>query len=320
MALPVALLGTACAKVTTHYPDFDGGLNAGGGSSGVSGAEGGYETSVSLGGGAPTGGSRATGGVAATNPATGGSTANTGGDTSAAGGAPATGGAPVIVDAGPTCPAGSSFCDDFEAYAVGGPASQWTARSGSWSVTTDSTQAAGDQQVYTNASTSNASSTAGTGTYADATIEARIRVTAFSSTSASNAAGIYLRSNGSNDYDFALGGDGQVYLRRDPTSSTAETCTGETSASSGVAVLAAGCPSSKPCTGWFKLKLTVSGTVAAGVTITGYVDPTGTSGYTQVLQCVQNTGSQYMYDSGSAGVFAKGSAPANYDDVAISVQ
>ena len=43
----------------------------------------------------------------------------------ATGGMPATGGAPIIVDAGPTCPPGSTFCDDFEAYAVGGPASQW---------------------------------------------------------------------------------------------------------------------------------------------------------------------------------------------------
>ena len=145
-------------------------------------------------------------------------------------------------------------------------------------------------------------------------------MTSFSSTSASNAAGVFLRSNGTNDYDLSLGGDGMVYLRRSQISSTQETCTsGTSSAASGVTVTTTGCTSANPCTpGWFKLKLAVSGTVAGGITITGYVDPTGSSGYTQVLQCVQNPGTQYMIDTGTAGVFAKGSAPAEYDDVLIS--
>ncbi len=328
--LPLALLGFACAKVTTHYPDIDGGLDAGtNGSVGGSGS-GGYVTSINVGGTPATGGARATGGLPSSNPATGGANAaggsmSTGGvkatGGAATGGMPATGGAPIIVDAGPTCPPGSTFCDDFEAYAVGGPASQWTPGAGTWGVTSDTTQTAGDQQVYSNTSTSNSVSKAGTGTYANATIEARIRVTAFSSTSASNSAGIYLRSNGTNDYDLSLGGDGVVYLRRDPTSSTGESCTGTASGNSNVTIAATGCPSSKPCTpGWFKLKLVVSGTAAAGITITGYVDPTASGTYTQVVNCTQSSGSNYMYDSGSAGVFAKGNAPANYDDVVISTQ
>jgi hypothetical protein len=189
-------------------------------------------------------------------------------------------------------------------------------------VTTDSTQIAGDQKVYSNASGGNSESKAGTGTYANATIEARIRVTSFSSNSASNAAGIYLRRSGSNDYDLALGGDAKVYLRRDPGSSTEETCSsGTTNGTSGVTITTTGCPTSKACTpGWFKLKLVVSGTVASGITITGYVDPTASGTYTQVVQCVQNQVSNYMFDSGTAGVFAKGSAPANYDDVVITTQ
>ena len=212
-----------------------------------------------------------------------------------------------------TCPAGSAFSDNFELYAVGAAAAGWTASLGTWSVTTDSTETAGDQQVYSNKTTSNSSSQAGTGCYANATIEARIKVTSFSSTSASNAAGIYLRSNGTNDYDLSLGGDGVVYLRRSQISSTQETCSsGNSNGISGVTVSTSG-------SGWFKLKLVVTGTVAAGITITGYVDPTGSSGFTQVLQCVQNPGIQYTIDTGTAGVFSKGNAPSEYDDVNISI-
>jgi hypothetical protein len=191
---------------------------------------------------------------------------------------------------------------------------------GTWSVIADSTEATGDQLVYSNKNVSNSTSQAGTSSYTNATIEARLKVTSFSSTSASNAAGIFLRNNGTNDYDLSLGGDGMVYLRRSPISSTQETCsTGPSSANSGVTVTTTGCSSASPCTpGWFKLKLAVSGTVAGGITITGFVDPTGSSGYTQVLQCVQNPGTQFMIDTGTAGVFAKGSAPAEYDDVLIS--
>jgi hypothetical protein len=72
-------------------------------------------------------------------------------------------------------------------------------------------------------------------------------------------------------------------------------------------------------TGWFKLKLEVTGTVASGITITGYVDPNG-SGYTEVLQCMLSPGSTYMFDSGTAGVFSKSSAPAEFDDVLIVTQ
>jgi hypothetical protein len=247
------------------------------------------------GGSGNTGGAKATGGLIST------------------GGTPATGGSPPIIvgDAGPFCPAGAEFCDDFEADAIGVAAAQWTASTGTWSVTTDATELAGDQKVYASTG-SNPLSKAGIGTYTNATIEARMRVTSFSSSSTSNSAGIFLRSNGSNDYDLSLAGDGKVYLRRSPTSSTEESCSGGASNGNGVTVTTA------TGSGWFKLKLQVSGTVAAGITITGWVDPTGASGYTQVLQCTQATGTQYMYDSGTAGVFSKGNAPAEYDDVVIT--
>jgi len=288
--------------------------------------------STSVGGAKSTGGSHATGGVAvntggalagttggasaaaqggtSSNPA-GGANPATGGSKPGTGGAPATGGASTG-DAGSTCASGYAFCDNFESYAIGAAAGTWVASSGSWSVVTDTTVTAGDQKVYSNAGTGNAVARTGTTAYTNASIEARIRVVSFSSTSASNSAGVFLRSNGTNDYDFSLGGDGKVYLRREPGSSTEESCTGTTSAASGVTV------SSTRSTGWFRLKLTVAGTVAAGTTLTGFVDATASGTFTQVVQCTQAPGTSYMIDTGTAGVFAKGSAPANYDDVAIS--
>jgi hypothetical protein len=331
--LPVALLVYACAKVTTNYPDVDGGTdvgiggNAGNGGIGIGGSTGnggtgtgGTAKSVSVGGAPLTGGTKGVGlggltslsGITGGSPNTGGAKA-TGGSIPGTGGTPPTGGSPPIIvgDAGPFCPAGAAFCDDFESY-TGGTATQWTAGTGSWSVTTDATELAGDQRVYANTSTSNSVSSVSGGTYANATIEARMRVMSFSSNSASNSAGIFLRSNGTNDYDLSLGGDGKIYLRRSQTSSTEETCSSGLSNGPGVSVTTAG------GSGWFKLKLQVSGTVATGITVTGWVDPTGSSGYTQALQCTQVAGTQYMYDSGSAGVFSKSNAPAEYDDVVIT--
>jgi hypothetical protein len=333
----LALLPFACAKVTTNYPAFDAGPadSAGGSGTGGASSSGGFSSSTSSGGGATSsGGNRATGGLAAV--ATGGVRAATGGTASATGGAPsaptggtkaATGGTPgsggapgtggaFTGDAGSGCASGALFCDDFEAYATAGPAGQWTAGSGTWSVVTDASEPAGDQKAYSNTGTSNASAKITSGTYTNASIEARIRVTSFSSTSASNSAGVFIRSNGSNDYDLSLGGDGKIYLRRDPTSSTEESCTSGTSnGASGIAMQTC---SGKACTGWFRLKLSVMGTVAAGIVITGYVDATASGTFTQVLQCTQSTGASYMIDSGSAGAFAKGSAPAFYDDVIVN--
>ncbi len=326
--LPMALLAYACAKVTTNYPDIDGGTANGiGGSAGNAGSAGnggtgtgGTVTSVAV-GGAPlaTGGARAVGGLSSLSGLTGGSVSTgganaTGGSIPGTGGTPPTGGSPPIIvgDAGPYCPGGAAFCDDFESDSVGAAAAQWTAAAGSWNVATDATELAGDQKVYTNTGTSNSLSKAGSTTYANSTIEARMRVTSFSSNSTSNSAGIFLRSNGTNDYDLSLAGDGKIYLRRNPTSSTEETCSGGASNGNGVPVTTA------TGSGWFKLKLQISGTVAAGITVTGSVNPTGTSGYTQVLQCTQATGTQYMYDSGSAGLFSKGNAPAEYDNVVVT--
>ena len=307
--------------VSTGGAPLTGGTLSAGGTPNSGGAQstGGIMNSgglVSTGGAMSTGGAVSTGGT----PSTGG-LASTGG-LPGTGGTPATGGTSAAASGGSssTCAAGYAFCDNFEQDTLNGAAKKWTAGTGTWAVLTDSTETAGDQQIYSNKLTSNSTSQAGTSSYTNATIEARLKVTGFSSTSASNAAGIFLRNNGTNDYDLSLGADGMVYLRRAQTSSTVETCTGGTSSAvSRVIVTTNGCSSASPCTpGWFKLKLAVSGTVAGGITVTGYVDPTGSSGYTQVLQCVQNPGTQYMIDSGTAGVFAKGSAPAEYDDVLLS--
>lgn len=206
---------------------------------------------------------------------------------------------------------------------VGSPATAWAVGAGSWSVASDATAPVGDRQVYANRSTSNSFSQAGSISLTNVTIEARIKVTSFASNSASNAAGIYLRNNGTNDYDLSLGGDGTLNLRRAQSTSTLHTCTsGAASVGSGVSLTAAGCSPAGYCSaGWFKMKLAVSGTTSAGVVITAYIDPTASGTYTQAFQCTQAAGSSvYMVGSGSAGVFSKGSAQAEYDDVLISVQ
>jgi hypothetical protein len=324
----LGLVVIGCANVTADYADVAGsgggevgyaGSSASGGSSSTATGGSAYGGSTNTGGGAQAGGASPSGG----NPS--GGTPGTGGVPST-GGLPSTGGvatgglAPVGGWTSVCAAPGYAFCDDFEANSVGGPATEWTAGSGTWSVSTDPTQVAGDQQVYTNTATADSHTVAGSTAYANATIEAAIKVASFSSTSASNAAGIFLRNNGTNEYDLSVGGDGQVYLRRSPTSSTELSCSSGTSHGTGVTVNTSGCSTSRPCTGWFKLKLEVSGTAAAGITITGYVDPTASSGYTQVLQCTLDPGAQYMIDSGTAGVFAKSNAPAGYDDVIITTQ
>jgi hypothetical protein len=343
--LPILLLPLACAKVTTNYADVGGGLTSEvGGNSGDGGSgTGGDSASAAVGGVSPTGGVGGTGGTTTSKggAATGGIPGSGGATSAATGGAKATGGTSSVVGAGgatavstggtvatggtaTTGAAGNTgascstaaFCDNFEANPVGGPAAGWSA-TGTWSVVADTTALVADQNVYANKTTGNATSQAGTANYSNASIEAHIKVTGFSSTSPSNSAGVFLRGNGSNDYDLSLGGDGKVYLRRSQTSSTEETCSSGTSNGpsngSAVAVTTNG-------SGWFRLKLVVSGTVAAGITITGYVDSTASGAYTQVLQCTQATGTQYMYDGGTAGVFSKGSAPAEFDDVIISTQ
>jgi hypothetical protein len=327
-AFVLGLVVLGCAKVTTDYPDIGGSSGGGGGYAGSSPSAGSGNYSATGGyayGGSANAGTATSGGAAPSGGrlSVGGSPVGTGGTTSS-GGVPSTGGtatgglAPVGGWTSVCAAPGSAFCDDFEAESVGGPAAKWTAGSGTWSVATDPTQVAGDLKVYTN-SADNAHSVAGTATYTNASIEASIKVLSFSSNSASNAAGIFLRNDGTNEYDLSLGGDGKVYLRRTPTSSTEISCNSGTSNGAGVTVSSSGCSTSRVCTGWFKLKLSVSGTAAAGITITGYVDPTASSGYTQVLQCTVTSGS-YLIDAGAAGVFSKGSAPAEYDDVIITTQ
>jgi len=311
------------ASSSTGGAAASGGMNVTGGSVASGGALAAEETNVSV-----TGGSASAGGVTATEgskPAGGtaasGGTPSTGGRV-ATGGVKSTGG--VTVAGGGTaaaCAAGYGFCDNFESYTVGNAATAWVPGTGTWSVGFDATAPAADQQVYSNKSTSNSTSQAGTAIYANASIEARIRVTSFSSTSSSSAAGLFLRNNGNNDYDLALGADGALYLRRAQNSSTAHSCSaGSATAPSGITIASAGCAAGYCTPSWFKLKLVVHGTTAAGITITAYIDRTGSSGYTQAFQCTQDPVTAYTFASGTAGVFSKGSAQAEYDDVLITVQ
>jgi hypothetical protein len=320
-----------------------GGVSATGGTTGEGGAlqtggalafEGSNQSggTIATGGLSNTGGDLVTGGLSNTGGTLEGGASPTGGrsmGSSPSGGASTTGGRSATggsLSAGgstsASCASGYVFCDNFESYTLGSLVTPWAAGAGIWSVVSDATAPVGDRQVYANKSASNSNSQAGSNVYTNATIEARIRVTSFASNSSSNAAGIFLRNNGTYDYDLSLGGDGTLNLRRTQATSTLHTCSsGAATAKSGVSITEADCSPTGFCSaGWFKVKLAITGTISAGVTITAYVDATASGTYTQAFQCVQNTDSStYMVGSGTAGVFSKGSAQAEYDDVLISV-
>ncbi len=280
-----------------------GGGSSTGGAVAAGGSGGGSAGTSSSGGSAGKGGSGGSSGSAGSGGTSGsGGTAGTGG-TSGSGGSGGTGYQPVCNTQG------FVFCDDFEDHTAGGGAAGWTTDGGSWTVFVDTGLPAGEQQVYRNTSTSDSGAKAGSTSYGDATIQARVKVTNFNSNSNSNAAGVYMRDNGSNAYNLALGGDGKVYLRRTLNSSTEIACaSGTTNVVSGL---------TSPFENvWIGLKLQVSGT-GASITLNGYID-TGSGFGSAVLSCTDPDSNTYEIATGTAGVFSKSGAPADYDDVMIS--
>jgi hypothetical protein len=98
--------------------------------------------------------------------------------------------------------AGFAFCDDFE----DGNASGWLPSGGTWAVTTDGSF------VYQGGNGS-FQSTAGSTTWTDLSLQARVKLLSFGGTSASYRAGLVARYNGSsNDYVVALDATGSLVL------------------------------------------------------------------------------------------------------------
>lgn len=280
-----------------------GSSSSGGGSSGgtsaSSGGAGGTGTSGSATAGSSSGGNHAAGNASGGTNAAGSAAAGTNAGGSAAAGTSAGGSASGGGGAGMAgaiqggsgnapCDGAAVFCDDFE----DGNSTGWTKSGGTWAIVDD----AGDG-VYQGGNGSE-ESYAGDTAWTDQTVEANVKVTSFGGTSDSYRAGIIARRNGSsNFYAFAIGGDGNLTLRK------------STSAPSGSSGTCGAIASGIDATKWFTLKMSVSG-AAGSVKIKTYLNG--------VLKHDCTTTSSTVA-SGSAGVLTYGSSTvARFDDVSVT--
>ncbi|HMF39125.1 MAG TPA: hypothetical protein VKQ32_00460 [Polyangia bacterium] len=252
------------------------GGGTGGGAAGTGGGAGG---STGTGGGAGRGGSGA--GTGGSSGGTGGSSAGTGGSSGGAGGSAGTGGG---AGAG-GCP-GYAFCDDFE----DGDAAGWTPIGGTWSVVADGSS------VYRGANGS-ANSLAGSATWTDQTVEARVKVVQFANMKAGSRGGVIARYADANTfYVFLYDGTGGLRLLKttDVPDNHTGTC-GKVDAN-----LTAG--------SWHTLKLSVSGSTS--VRLQTFLDGA------PVHDCT-TTGTTVI--AGSAGMYVYGSNTiVEFDDVKVS--
>ncbi|MES1177137.1 MAG: family 16 glycoside hydrolase [Myxococcales bacterium] len=236
VVLLVALASCATAHEASlpaeqQLPDAGaGGSGATGGKVGVAGSAAAGKSSSSSGapsaGGAPTtgGAPNGTSGAAGANTAgshTGGSAGAGGGGAgrggAPGGGAPAGGAAGAGTAGGGTAGGGSAgsgsvlFSDDFE----DGNANGWTASNGTWAIATDGSK------VYSQTGTGTGStvlmSSAGTASWTNQIIEAKIKVKAFGGSSTSYFAAIYGRYNGTDYYSLTLRSDGKIAIRKNTT-------------------------------------------------------------------------------------------------------
>jgi hypothetical protein len=242
-------------------------------------------------GGNKNGGASSTGGTGGSSIAGGGAggkaSGGTGGSSSGGGGAGG-GGSGAGGSGSAVCDNGVAFCDDFEDQNANG----WTKSGGTWTVVQDAADwvyagGNGSEEAY-----------AGDGAWTDQTIEANVKVVSFGGTSDSYRAGIMARrSSGSNFYVFALGGDGKLTLRK-----STSTPSGSTGA---CAALAAGVDT----TGWFTLKMAVTGN-AGSVRIQTFIND-------QPKHDCTTTSSPLT--QGQVGVLTYGSGTvAHFDDVTVT--
>jgi hypothetical protein len=268
-----------------------GGSTATGGTAGKAGAAstaGAAGTMAGM-GGKPSGGAAGGGaGGATAGTSTGGSGAGTAGAGQGGGGAGGTSGAGGSAGGGSVCDEGIAFCDDFEDQNASG----WTKSGGTWSVVAD-----GGNWTYEGGNGSE-EAYAGDTSWTDQTVQAKVKVINFGGTSDSYRAGIMARhSGGSSFYVFALGGDGNLTLRK------------STSTPSGSSGTCGALAADIDAEDWFTLKMTVSG-AASSVRIRTYVD--------DVLKHDCMTTSSTVAN-GRAGVLTYGSnTVARFDDVSVT--
>jgi len=258
-----------------------GGGGSGSGSGGGSGGGGGGAGSGGTGGASSSGGSGGSGGSVASGGSGGAISSGGAGGTGGVGGSGGTGGAGGgSSDGGLNC-SGFVFCDDFE----DGVADGWTKSGGTWSVLDDQ-----GTKVYEG---SNSEESWAGGSYTDQTVEARVKVLSFgSSSSDSYRAGIMARWSGaSNFYTLQIRDTGILSIRK------------STSVVTGCAQVASGVTPSE----WFTLRLVVSGP-PSNVSLEGSVN-----GQVKIT-CTQTSG----LASGQAGVVTYGpGTTARFDDVRV---
>ena len=276
--------GNVCVKGACVPPSSNGG--AGGASGGAGGASGaGGSNAAGSGGSGSNGGSTGSGGAAPGGTSGG---AGSGGMTGGAGtGGGAMGGTTGSAgSAGSGCP-GYAYCDGFE----DGDAQGWTPVGGTWSVIADG------GSVYRGANGSG-NSIAGSTTWTDQTVEARVKVVQFGNDKAGFRAGVIARyANASSFYVFLVDGTGSLRLLKDggdPPSHTG-TC-GKIDAN-----LAAG--------GWHTMKLAVSG--SSSVRLQTFLDGA------PIHDC---TTTSATVPAGAVGAYVYGSNTiVEFDDVKVSV-
>jgi hypothetical protein len=280
------LLASACQFPGYSFSPEDSGAGSAGGSAGAS-SDGGSSGSGSVSG---AGSQHADGGSTSSGSggefAAGGEGGVPGGGEGGEGGESTTGGGGGSGSLG--CSGEEAFCDDFEDLIADG----WSTSGGTWAVMEDD-----DGNDAFQGGGASEEALAGDGSWADQTVEARVRVVAFGGDSDTYRAGIVARyASSSAFYVFALGGDGTLTIRRS---------TGAPSGSSGTC--AAVSTNIDPGE-WFTLKLQVTGP-SGNVRLRTYLNGT------PVHDC---TSTATTTASGKIGVLTVGSGTtARFDDVKV---
>lgn len=285
--------GSGGAAVSTGGKAAAGTASSGGAAAGASSKAGGANAAGNAGAATAGAGGKASGGTAAggaggVSAAGAGNTAGKAGAGQAGSGGGTGGGGSGTGGSSAMCATGIAFCDDFEDHNATG----WTKSGGTWTVVDD-----GGDWVYEGSAASEEAYAGDVG-WTDQTVQANVKVISFGGTSDSYRAGILARRSGASSfYVFALGADGNLTLRKSTSTPSG--------ASGTCGPLAAGIASS----GWFTLKMTISGAVGA-VQIRTYLN--GTLKH----DCLTSSST---VASGQAGVLTYGSNTiAHFDDVSVT--
>ncbi|WP_329105058.1 pectate lyase [Micromonospora sp. NBC_01699] len=159
------------------------------------------------------------------------------------------------------------FADNFE----GGNSNNWSKSGGSWSVTGD-----GSQVLRQSSTSSDARATAGTATWTDYTVQARVKPTAFNGTDRSIGLAARVQTS-SSYYALVLTNAGRLELRE---------------RSGGTQTVLASAPATVTVGGWHTLALEVTGTglrgLLNGAALVNATDSTLTSGRVGLLAAYAN--------------------------------